>query len=156
MIIEKSCTHKDGFEINVNRYTEFNLTDIHKSLTKDGYSAPFAIRDTVEITGNPEVIEVSSFIRKKSDKGGGNEILSSFCKMYGDEKIILLLASPLVGAMEEHSEAYNEGTRKELLLAIGKLTRYYESVGFKNVNDIMDCEYGNAMIFMNSAGKRYF
>lgn len=156
MIIEKSCTKKDGFEINVNRYTEFNLSEMHKSLTSEGYSAPFAIRDTVEITKNPEVIEVSSFIRKKSDKGGGKEILSSFCKMYGDDKIILLLASPLAGVMEEYSKEYNESTRDERLIAIEKLTSYYEAVGFKNVNDIMDCEYGNVMIFMNEAGKRYF
>lgn len=108
------------------------------------------IIDDVSYFTEDKIIEIISI--KSTIKGSGRNLLNYFCEFFCDYAIVLK-AEPMYDTFDEYLSACESG---KLNTSITKLSKYYESCGFIDINFYVGYEHSIGFLFNNKIGKEVY
>ena len=117
-----------------------------KYVVVDEQYRSFIVQDVRGYTDH-KIIEIISL--KSSVKGSGRELLTAFCELF-DEYPIVIKAEPMYKTQELYNDSCVSG---EFDISVRKLSEYYTSCGFIDINFCVGYESGRAFIYGNKIGK---
>ena len=117
-----------------------------KCVVVDSVRPSFIVQDVRNFTEH-KIIEILSL--KSSIKGSGKELLLAFCSLF-EEYPIVIKAEPMYETEELYFSSKEFG---EFDISVKKLSEYYISCGFMDINDYVGYTSGRAFIYGNKIGK---